>query len=334
MKLNDLATPALWADVGALEHNLAAMAAALPGERLRPHVKAHKCTALAQQQREHGHQNFTCATPGEVIGMAAAGLGDELLLANETVDADRLAAMAQCGGRVTIAVDSVETIHAAAAAGLSEVLIDVNVNLPRCGCDPADAGAMADAARAAGLSVRGVMGYEGHLMLVADVDEQRAQVTESMANLAKAHADVGGDIISGGGTGTYDLNELCTEIQAGSYVLIDTAYQSDRRPFRQGLYLLGTVIHVNSRWAVADVGLKAQGMDHGNPQLLEPSEAGEVHFCSDEHVTFRPNGRVAVGDKVSFEPAHIDPTMAMHDRLWLVDGDDVVDSWAIDLRGW
>src|SRR5690242_12873179 len=94
MRTSELATPALVVDAGALAHNLATMSAALPGARLRPHVKAHKCTALARRQREHGHTNFTCATPREVAGMARAGLRDDLLLANEVVDAARLSMLA------------------------------------------------------------------------------------------------------------------------------------------------------------------------------------------------------------------------------------------------
>jgi len=80
-------------------------------------VKAHKCTALAAAQQAHGHRHFTCATPREVIGMANAGVGDSLLLANETVDAARLAAMAGVQGiaEVIVAVDSAETIAAAAS---------------------------------------------------------------------------------------------------------------------------------------------------------------------------------------------------------------------------
>src|SRR5258708_13121752 len=66
------------------------MAAALPGPRLRPHVKAHKCTALARRQLAAGHHTFTCATIREVEGMAAAGLGGGILLANEGLDAPPL----------------------------------------------------------------------------------------------------------------------------------------------------------------------------------------------------------------------------------------------------
>ena len=58
-------------------------------------------------------------------------------------------------------------------------------------------------------------------------------------------------------------------------------------------------------------------------------------FCSDEHVTFVPNVGVAeLGARVQVVPAHIDPTMALHDTAWLVRGDEVLDNWAIDLRGW
>ncbi len=166
MNIAELSTPALLIDADALDHNLAAMAAVHPGSRLRPHVKAHKCTSLAAAQYAYGHHSFTCATPREVLGMAAAGLGDDLLLANETLDPTRLTAMAaaQDGALITVAVDSIETIDAAATAGVRHVLIDVNVGLPRCGCKPSEAGDLADKARGRGLVVRGVMGYEGHLM--------------------------------------------------------------------------------------------------------------------------------------------------------------------------
>src|SRR4051812_42919304 len=140
-----LTTPALLVDADALEHNLRTMSAALPGDRLRPHVKAHKCSRLALLQAEAGHGSFCCATVREVEGMAAAHLGHDLLLANEVLDCRRLGHVtSSLGARVTVAVDSSETIAAAAAGGVREVVIDVDVGLPRCGCPPDRAGALAD----------------------------------------------------------------------------------------------------------------------------------------------------------------------------------------------
>lgn len=325
-----LTTPALVVQTDLLNANLAAMSQALPGRRLRPHVKAHKCTSLAALQAESGHPAFTCATIAEMEGMARAGLGDDLLLANEMVDATRLGALANGGARVTVAVDSEPTIEAAASARVPEVLIDVNVGLPRCGCQPADAGRLADQARRRGLRVRGVMGYEGHIVGLEDRAVRTEMLERSMALLLAAHQEVGGEIISAGGTGTYDLNHWATEIQAGSYALMDTAYGKLGLPFGQALSVLATVISVSPEWAVADCGLKALGMDHGNPTI----EGANVMFCSDEHVTFAPGHPVRVGDRINVLPAHVDPTVAYHRHLHLLDGDDVLESWPVDLRGW
>jgi len=346
MKIDDLPTPALVVDGRRPESNLATMAGVLPGTRLRPHVKAHKSTALAKRQRAHGHELFCAATIREVEGMAAAGLGEDLLLANEVLDASRLGEVARSGARVTVAVDSEETIEAARRGGVSEVLIDVNVGLPRCGCRPDVAGDLAEKARRLGLQVRGVMGYEGHVVGNSDREGRERGCAESMEKLLQAHSDVGGELISAGGTGTYDCNRWATEIQAGSYALMDTAYAKLGMPFEQAFFLLSTVISVSEKYAVADAGLKSMGMDHGNPEI----PGARVLFCSDEHVTFVPGraegdvgaspidwespASIHVGDRVRLIPAHVDPTIAYHERLFLVEEDEVVDEWAIDLRGW
>jgi D-serine deaminase-like pyridoxal phosphate-dependent protein len=318
-------------EASVLQANLDKMATALPGARMRPHVKAHKTTALAQRQRAAGHPGFTCATLRECEGMAAAGLGQDLLLANEVLDARRAGALVEAGHRVTVAVDSDETVAAAAAGGVREVLIDVNVGLPRCGCAPEDAGRLADLARSKGLEVRGVMGYEGHLMVVPRPYRQEPMLREAMELLLQASRDVGGGLVSGGGTGTWATNTYVDEIQAGSYVLMDSHYAAGGAPFGQALHVLASVISVNRAmgYAVADVGLKSLGMDHGLPSI----EGATVHYCADEHTMFTLDD-VRVGDRVKVVPAHVDPTVALHERMHLVRGDEVVESWAVDLRGW
>ncbi len=332
--VEELRTPALIVDADAFDHNLSVMTDALPGVRLRPHVKAHKSVALARRQRDQGHHGFTAATIREIEVLAAAGLGDDLLLANEVVDARRLGQAAEAhGARITVAVDSEKTIDAAATGGVAEVVIDVNVGLPRCGCQPSDAGRLADIARRRGLAVRGVMGYEGHVVGLADRAERIEKVAESMGLLMRAAESVGGEMVSAGGTGTFDINTWATEIQAGSYALMDTAYSALDLPFRQALAVLATVISVSGKYAVADCGLKALGMDHGPPSM---DDAGKVWFCSDEHVTFAPDPEhpVRVGDRVRVIPGHVDPTVAYHEEFHLVRDGKVVDVWPIDMRGW
>jgi hypothetical protein len=114
----------------------------------------------------------------------------------------------------------------------------------------------------------------------------------------QVHAVVGGPVRSAGGTGSWDLNTSATELEAGSYAL------------------------------------KALGMDHGLPSLADGSP---VWRMSDEHLVFRPaegEALPAVGTKVRVLPAHIDPTMAYHERLFLVEDDRVLEAWPVDLRGW
>jgi D-serine deaminase-like pyridoxal phosphate-dependent protein len=328
-RIEDLVTPALLVDADAFDHNLSSMAAALPGSRLRPHVKAHKCTALARRQLEAGHKTFTCATIREVEGMAAAGLTEDLLLANEVLDASRLGRL---DARVTVAVDSLQTIEAAVKGGIKEVLIDVNVGLPRCGCPPDHAGALAEVARSKGLAVRGVMGYEGHAVGLDNRSLRQELTAQAMELLIQAHTDVGGDVISAGGTGTYDLNTWANEIQAGSYALMDTAYAKLGLPFKQALTVLATVISTSaSGFAVANCGLKALAMDHGKPDI---EGGGMVMIVSDEHITFIPETPVEVGDQIHVLPAHVDPTVAYHERMYVVRDGEVLDTWEVDLRGW
>jgi D-serine deaminase-like pyridoxal phosphate-dependent protein len=154
----------------------------------------------------------------------------------------------------------------------------------------------------------------------------------AMQLLKTAHDAVGGDLVSAGGTGTFDCNSVATEIQAGSYALMDTAYAKLGLPFEQALFGLASVVSVaeGEAFAVADCGLKSLGMDHGNPSIEDAS----VWFCSDEHTTFKPVSSVSPGDRMRVVPAHVDPTVAYHEALWLVEGDEVIERLEVDLRGW
>ena len=155
-----------------------------------------------------------------------------------------------------------------------------------------------------------------------------------MTSLLAAHAAVGGDIVSAGGTGPYAVNTWANEIQAGSYLLMDTQYATLEVPFAIALGVVATVISVSAKgWFVVDAGLKAFGMDHGNPTWPD----GELQCCSDEHSTLKPfegEPLPAVGDRIRLLPAHVDPTVAKHEQYWVLDGDAVVDRWPVDLRHW
>ena len=354
MRRSEIPTPALLVDVPAMERNIARMAqffAALPC-KLRPHFKAHKTPAIARRQLAAGAcTGLTCATVSEAE--VAVEVCADLLIANEIIGADKCARVASLArtATVTVAVDSPAGLEqlsaAAAAAGVTiGVLVDVNVGQNRCGVAPGDA-ALQLARRASGmnnLTLRGVMGYEGHLQPIAERDEREQRARESMQALTATAALLASsglpcEVVSAGGTGTFDISGRVpgvTEIQAGSYALMDTDYARLGLPFEHACSLLGTVVsRPQADRCVADCGHKTMSKDHGLPGVKGIAGA-TVTSLNDEHaiISLSADATVRVGDRIELLPSHIDPTVNLHDVFYAVDGDEVVGVWPIEARGY
>jgi 3-hydroxy-D-aspartate aldolase len=352
--IRDIPTPALIVDVAALDRNIARMAAFFASGpcRLRPHFKAHKTPAIARRQLAAGScVGITCATVAEAE--VAKDLCGDLLIANEVVSPDKCARVAALARDrvVTVAVDSAAGIDVLAHASRSTavtigVLVDVNVGQGRCGVEPgAPAVELAHrVASTAGLTLRGVMGYEGHLQAVRDRLERDTRTRAAMQALVDTAGQIRAaglpcEIVSSGGTGTYDISGRVTgvtEIQAGSYVLMDTDYSTVGVPFEQAFFVLGTIV---SRPApercVADCGHKAMTKDHGHPSVKGVPGA-TVTALNDEHavIAVPASSTLSVGERVQLIPSHTDPTVNLHDMFYALEGDRVVDIWPITARGY
>ena len=356
MKLHEIPTPALLVDARAMERNIERMAAFFSGRRckLRPHFKAHKTPAIARRQLAAGScTGVTCATVSEAEVVAAEGVSADILIANEVLGpgkAERVAGLA-ASVDIKVAADSATAVAeladaARAAAVQIGVLVDVNVGLPRCGIAPGEPALelARQVASTEGLKLRGLMGYEGHAVAITDRQAREAAARHAMEQLlstARALREAGlpCDIVSAGGTGTYDITgqmEGITEIQAGSYVLMDTAYAKLDIPFELAFTILGTVLSRPSPTiCVTDSGHKACTEDHGNPSV-KGIEGASVLMLSDEHATIMlpADSRIAPGDRIELWPSHIDPTINLHDALFVLDGDEVIDVWPIAARGY
>jgi D-serine deaminase-like pyridoxal phosphate-dependent protein len=356
MKLHEIPTPALVVDLPAMERNIkrAADYYAARSCKLRPHFKAHKTPAIAERQLAAGQcTGITCATIGEAEVVVREGITRDVLIANEIVGpgkAARAAALARESDLI-VAVDTEygldDLANAARGANVEiGVLVDVNVGLPRCGIAPGEP-AVALAKRVEGtqgVRFRGFMGYEGHVVAIEDRAQREEKATRAMDRLlstARLARDerLRVEIVSGGGTGTYDITgalEGMTEIQAGSYVLMDTAYAKLDIPFELAFTVLGTVLsRPRPEQCAADNGHKACSIDHGNPSVKGIGGAS-VLYLADEHVVVAlpPESALSVGDRLELYPSHIDPTINLHDVMYVVDGDDVVEVWPISARGY
>ena len=350
MNIADIPTPALLVDVAALERNIATMARFFSEGscRLRPHFKAHKTPEIARRQLAAGScVGLTCATVPEAE--IAVAFCDDILIANEVIGIDKCARVAALPGTITIAIDSEEGLSQIAAAArdtLIGILVDVNVGQGRCGVAPG-AAALALAKRVAatnGVRLRGVMGYEGHLQPIADRAERERKASAAMTELVATArllqaSGLPCDVVSGGGTGTYDISGRVpgvTEIQAGSYVLMDTDYARLNLPFEQAFSVLGTVVSTpGADYCVADCGHKSATKDHGLPSV-KGIPGASVTLLNDEHagIALPPGSRVKIGDRIELWPSHTDPTVNLHDVFYAIEDGRVVGEWPISARGY
>ncbi|HEV2273085.1 MAG TPA: alanine racemase, partial [Acidobacteriaceae bacterium] len=282
---SEIRTPALLLDMPAMESNLRKMGAFFKQgpTRLRPHYKNHKCVALAKKQIECGAIGMSCATLSEAEALIQGGV-DNILLVNEIAGAIKVEAFASLSRHagLIVAVDNprgVEELAAASARFKVElhVVVDVDTGMGRCGVPPGEpALALAQLAHARGLRLRGLTGYEGHCNRMqpgpakTEASHQAMGKLVETARLLRSHG-LPVEIVSAGGTGTYSLSGAfpgVTEIQAGSYLLMDTDYRSVQPEFDLALSVLGTVIsRTGNERLVIDAGLKEISGERGLPSL-------------------------------------------------------------------
>ncbi|NKB68173.1 MAG: DSD1 family PLP-dependent enzyme [Candidatus Latescibacteria bacterium] len=354
MPLAEIDTPVLVADLDILEGNILRLAShfSAAGKQLRPHSKSHKTPAIAHKQLEAGAIGITCAKLGEAEVMAAAGI-DDILIANEVVGRKKIERLMELAGRcdIMVAIDQAQNLaELDAAAGQQgvrpRVLVEVNIGHNRCGAAPG--GQAVELARlvAGAQHVRfaGLMGYEGHIVDLEDRTQREEGARECLQRLvdtrqAVEEAGIAVEICSASGTGDYYISTGfagITEVQAGSYALMDAAYGKLELGFAQALTVLTTVCSRRGPdQVISDAGLKSVTPEHGMP-LVKGRPDLEVHALSEEHGRMRAlDGATAVqiGDVLEFIPGHGCTTMNLHDHIYAVRGGRLEEIWPIAGRG-
>ncbi|MCV9938795.1 DSD1 family PLP-dependent enzyme [Boseaceae bacterium BT-24-1] len=358
-----LETPAAVLDLDLFEHNIALMAETCrkAGLNLRPHAKSHKCAEIARRQMAAGALGNCCAKPGELLALFEGGVRDLLLSAPiaSTAKIDALARAAAAGGRIGVVVDRVDLATAYAEAArrhgtVFDVFVDLDVGLKRSGvATPAEAVELAKLVSGlAGLRYRGVQAYQGRVQHIDDFAARRA-ANQGMGRLlasmleALREAGLAPEIVSGGGTGSHLLDgedRLLTEIQAGSYVFMDEAYDSvdmhgrGGPEFKPALRIAVTVIgHSSLGFAITDGGSKSFALDGPPPRVLLGGElVGRIEWCGDEFGRILPaegRGTLPIGTVVECTVPHCDPTINLHDVLHVVRGDELLELWPVEARG-
>ncbi len=382
-------TPALVIDLAALDSNLATMQALCDaaGVRLRAHGKTHKCTALAWRQMQHGAAGLCAQTVGEAEAFIAGGIVDVLITAPAPAwAAPRIAALTGKGATIGAVADHAEQIAWLGAAardadGIIDLVVDVDPGTHRTGAHPDQVVALArQAASTEGLRFAGIQAYAGHIQHIGPLADRQAAYDAVIARTrgvrdALTAAGLAPPVITGGGTGThaFDLaSGVFTELQAGSYAVMDVEYEVCEAPnsqgagegwtFKQAMFLASTVVSANHKSHVTvDAGFKALSSDGPPARVAWGAAAGALwRPMGDEHgMVLHPsaipllkggdfvtavetldaddaqpwrNDAPRLGDTVWFQPGHCDPTINLHDALIVVAEDGSWERWPVDAR--
>jgi 3-hydroxy-D-aspartate aldolase len=357
----EIETPALVIDLDAFGRNIAKMAefSRTTGVRVRPHAKTHKSAEIARRQIAHGAVGQCAQTVGEAEVLVRGGITD-VLLSNQVVGQRklrRLAALAR-EARIALCFDAPDQVDAAAAVAREfgvEIggLVEIEVGMERCGIAPGrDAAVLArHIAQSSGLKFRGLQAYHGRAQHLPSYQERAQAIAYAVAAVretrdALAAATLACEIVGGAGTGTFAIEAasgVYTELQAGSYVFMDTEYAricdksgGPYREFEHSLFVLASVISTPSAdRAIVDAGLKSISGERG-PPWVHGRPGMECAGISDEHSKLtmtRGATPPILGDKIWLIPGHCDPTVNLHDWYVGVRNGRVDALWPIGARG-
>ena len=350
--VHELDTPALLVDLDALDHNARLMAqrCAEVGIDWRPHVKACKSPAMERRLIDAGAVGVTCAKVSEAAAMAAGGVTD-ILIANEIVGPLKVARLVEVAKQATlcVAVDAAANIReisdAAASADVTiNLLVDIDVNLHRCGVTPEAAPSLcALIADLPGVRLRGLMGYEGHVMGLSD-DEKERETAVSAAILSRANErcrseghEIG--VLSGGGSGNYRYvleQSVLSELQAGGAALMDLTYeQMGVSGHRRALSLICQVVSsATSDRSAADAGWKSTGRHTGLPAVVNPAGWRCVGLSAEHtHLSNDGGDALQIGDRIELIPHYSDSTVLLHRTLYAHRDGIVEEAWEISGSG-
>jgi len=348
---DELITPALVLDIDAAQRNIDHMASELKqmgAATIRPHYKTHKSPDLARRQLRAGAGGLSMATVWEAAILAAAGM-DDLFVVNTVAHPAKLRVLAELARehRVLVAVDEAANAAAQSAAAVTAgstlgIMVEVDTGMDRCGVDSA-ADCLAVARQVMdlpGLHFEGITGYEGHCSLTPDHDLRHERQRQAMkfftgvAELLEAHG-IPCPIRSAGGIATWNWTAAypgLTEIQAGTYVVMDNFHGQMAPGFEHSLTIQATVISRQSGKVIVDAGNKSVA-DPADVTMLGHDH--KVLRFDEEHGIFDAAGGspLRVGDQVALVPGYSPSTVNWYDAYHVIHEDVVVDIWPIIPRG-
>ena len=352
----DIGTPALILDEALFQKNLETMAAhnKSTGLKLRAHVKIHKCPEITKRQIALGAIGVCCATTAECELMVNSGIRGVLHTCQPAGrnQIARTVALARREPTFTgvlddpITVDALEEALAAARAKMN-VIVDVFAGLNRQGCQPGEPALQLaqKVDQSKHLKLVGMMGYSGNASHTHGWEARKKRSTDDVAAMLgtvelcrKSGLPI--EIITGGSTGTYniDTENHLTELQAGSYIFMDTIYRkiggkTDENvyaDFEPALSVMTTVI--------SKTRLDQCAVDYGNKAMLRETDEVKgqpgirIQSGGAEYgmLLWNDSGRdIKLGGRLEIYPSNLDTSVNVYDRIYVARNESIVDVWPI-----
>lgn len=358
----DLDSPALCVDLDKMEQNIKKVHTRLKDTpvKVRPHIKTHKCPAIAKMQLAAGAIGVCAAKLGEAEVMLNNGI-ENVLMTGVNVTAPKITkAMAlrkKYKGFIQ-AIDNPQNAKdmqdAAKAAGIiADVVMDIDV-IKRSGVLPgAPAIALAQMIdKMPNLKFRGILAYDGIATHVVGFKARKEFNSKNLEPVVETYdklkaSGLNLEIFSGGSTGTYDMMQDIpgfTDVQVGSYVFMDRQYieiggEKNEKvfdDFAPSLTVLATIINMNHPGRIiTDSGAKAFTLNQ--PPAIVIGEPDFVYNAgSDEYgtITFTSaNKSYKIGDKLEMIVPHCDPIVNEYDFIYGTRKDKVESILPVLARG-
>jgi D-serine deaminase-like pyridoxal phosphate-dependent protein len=346
-------TPAILVYPDRIEANIRRMIdLARHADRLRPHVKTHKIAEVIALQLQMGISRFKCATLSEMALVSSMG-GQDVLLAYPLLG-PAIQNFLQLTEhfpetKFSLTVDSLtacrELSEQARISGkVVNLFVDLDNGMHRTGIAPGKTPELIEfIMEDSSLKLAGLHIYDGHIHEV-DFEERKAHCDADFGSVNKLVSELENQGITVGelacgGTPTFPIHAehesrtLCP----GTPVLWDAGYREalPDLDFLPAAVIAGRVISRPAGQLCLDLGYKSIASEMAHPRLrfLNLEHEGVLNH-SEEHLVLgrdKADG-ASVGDLVYALPMHVCPTMALHEQVYVVREQLVVDVWKVAAR--
>ena len=359
----DLDTPALVVDLDVMDRNIETLHGRFDqsSAKVRPHVSGHQTPRIAHRQLQAANTmgGISVTSVGEAEVFSDSGITD-ILVASQIVTRPKIRRLCALAGsnRIGVAVDNHQNVsdlaQAATAQGVTlGVLVELDVGLGRCGVAPGEEALelARTVSNSSGLSFDGIMAIaplpesNNEAGNFPERQERDAIAWQVLQHVLETRELIEKDglpvpVVSVGGTHNYDVAAGMagiTEVQAGSYPLMDHLYCRMRPEFSPAARVLAAVIsRPTGGSAVLDAGHKATGPDRGLAVLEGVAGAQAVRFSAEHGVLELESGpaqNLKSGDKTWLVPYNLGLCFNQYDYVRAVRGDKLEGFWPIAGRG-